>query len=316
MYRDGFFENRGGRLRYRHRPLADAPVLLGLHGFADTSGTFRFIQPALEEYFELYFMDWRGHGQSSPLTEGYYNASVLFGDLAAFSGEFLPDRYFLMGHSMGAAVAARFAGIFPEEVAGLILFEGFSGVVSTATETERLRTWAQGLRKKRATRERVMKNIEIVRQTLSMMHTRLTREQIEFFAEEWTRPADDGAGLVWHMDPTMRPNFSPLPFPWYLSRQLWSNIECPVLLFFGKETPLRPGLSPEKAYGAANAKAGTEQAEQAAEIDGDEALNEILSHFKDIELHDLEGCGHNMHHDRPDEVMRIMRDWLSRKRLV
>lgn len=313
MYRDEYFENRGARLHYRRRPLEDAPALLGLHGFGDTSGTFRFLEPLLEETFDLFFLDWRGHGDSSPLREGYYHASLLFGDLATFTGEVLPERYFLMGHSMGAAAAARFAGLFPEEIQGLILFEGFSGVVSTATETERLRAWAQGLRKNRPARVRTMKNIKMVRETLAMMHSRLNQEQIDFFAEEWTRPAEQGDGLVWHMDPAMRSNFSPLPFPWYLSRELWNQIRCPVLLFFGKETPLRPGISPEKAYGGTRPTAENEAGE---ELNSEEALNEILGHFQDIELHDLEGCGHNMHHDRPDEVMRIMNDWLKRKKLI
>ena len=314
MYRDEYYENRGARLSYRRFEKAGAPTLLGLHGFNDTARTFHFIEPMLERHFDLFFMDWRGHGKSSPLQEGYYNASVLFGDLSTFTGDLLPDSYFLMGHSMGAAVAARFAGIFPDEIRGLILFEGFSGVVPVQNEIDRLRTWAQGLRKKRPARERVMKNIRIVRESLGMMHPRMNPGQIEFFADAWTRPAPGEAdGLLWHMDPGLRENFSPLPFPWYLSRALWNQIRCPVLLFFGKETPLRPGISPEKAYTKDEAKEGQAGEER---MEGDEALREIMSHFQDIELHDLEGCGHNMHHDRPDEVARIIEDWLGRKALL
>ncbi len=306
MYQGEYFETRGGRLFYRHFQGTGSPALLGLHGFGDTGATFHFLEGMLEKYFELFFMDWRGHGNSSPLSEGYYNASLLLGDLAMFTGGVLPNSYVLMGHSMGAAAAARFAGLFPEEVRGLILFEGFSGVVSARTEIDRLRAWARGLRKNKTPRERTMKSIEMARQTLRMMHPRMSDAGITFFAKEWTHPAPGEDGLVWHMDPRMRDSFSPLPFPWYLSRNLWKNIRCPVLLFYGKETALRPENEPGRVLG----DAGAEPSET-----GD-PLAEITAHFADLEFHDLENCGHNMHHDRPDEVTRIMEEWLLRKRLV
>jgi pimeloyl-ACP methyl ester carboxylesterase len=56
------------------------------------------------------------------------------------------DRYFqkpifLLGHSMGAGIAARYTGLFPEKIKLLVCLEGFSGLQPQEVERKRMREW-------------------------------------------------------------------------------------------------------------------------------------------------------------------------------
>ena len=307
-YESHYHDAPGGRIHYLHRPNPGKPVLLGLHGFKDTARTFVFLEPLLEPNFELYFLDWPGHGESNYLKEGYYSSARFFGDLTSFTGQVLPDRYYLMGHSMGAAFSARFAGTFPDETLGLVLLEGFAGLVSPEVEAERLRTWARdfrgSLQEGRQREHRKLPDIQDVRYFLTRLHKRLTEERAAVMADLLTRPAPDGDGLVWAHDPLLDQRFVPLFFPPLVSRTLWKAVSCPVLLLFGQKTRFRPDDKAFQEALAAGAKFDRDASPEHAHLS--DALREIVNNFKTLEFHDIEGAGHNPHHDKPEAVMEIM----------
>jgi len=64
---------------------------------------------------------------------------------------------------------------------------------------------------------------------------------------------------------------------------LWSRIHCPTLLVSGSESFL-PDL---RAAG-------------------------VISHFKQAELVKIEGAGHWLRHDKPDEVLDVLKTFLER----
>lgn len=289
------FERGSLKIHYYKYPNPGKPLLVGLHGYNDTGRTFEFLLPFLARHFELIFPDWRGHGFSGGLTDGYYNPTILLGDLAKFTGE-LRKPYHLLGHSMGASAAARFAGIFPEEIASLVLFEGFVGLSPVEEEQRRLKSWLTNLRQPRPKKKlRVMKSKKSVMEMLSIMHPALNEEKLEVLSGYLARPLPEG-GFVWHYDPDFRSLFSPLPFPPLLSRQLWESIACPTMILYGTDTHLRPGgKSKEEIQKKPNPE-----------------LEEILGHFKHLEYHEIEDAGHNMHHDRPEEVIHLMENFYKK----
>lgn len=283
----------GGTVHVRRSPAPGKPALLGLHGYHDTGGTYTFILPELAPHFDLTFPDWRGHGRSSRLESGYYSAALLLGDLSVITDTLPKKPYILMGHSMGAAVAARFAGIFPEEISALILLEGFSGVTPLDQDIHRMQEWGRTLRrsakKDKPASAKKMENLFQVELALQRVHPRLSTEKVKILAREFAH--EDGGGFVWHPDPEFRSRFAPIPFPPELSRALWNRIQCPVLFLYGSESHLLPG------------RPGTE----------DSSLDEILSHFSDVESVSVPNAGHNLQHDQPEFTAEKIVSFLERR---
>lgn len=277
-----FFETAGGQIHCIRRENPGRPVLLGLHGFADTCRTFQFVLGPLQDRFELVFADFRGHGDSSRITEGYYNAAMYLGDTIALAGS-LKRPMVLMGHSMGAALAARLAGLYPEDFTHLILLEGFSGMAPEGEDVRRLRSWGDSLRKNRKEKVRIMKTIREAELILKAAHKHLPEERITALARSLARPVD--GGFVWKQDSGVKFGGAPLPFSPRLSRELWKRVTCPVLFIYGETSHLLPG--------------------------GESSLDEILSHFHTVKRCGIPDCGHNPHHERPDDVMRLFDDFFA-----
>ncbi|MCE9599587.1 MAG: alpha/beta hydrolase [Spirochaetia bacterium] len=282
------FEVPGGYLDCVRYPNADAPQVLGLHGFADTCETFQFILPAFDK-FELFCPSMRGHGDSSRIEQGYYSAGLYFGDLIQFAGS-LRKPYVLMGHSMGAAIAARFAGLYPDEISALVLMEGFSGIAPAEEEIRRLKSWGDALRRKRPDRVRVMKSLHEAELILKTVHQTLPPERISLLAKSLARETPEG--FVWRQDVDVKNGGIPIPFSPQFSRALWARVKCPVLFIYGESSHLLPG---NRENGAGS-------------------LDEILGHFSQLEKHSLP-CGHNPHHELPEQVIEILREFFAKHKL-
>jgi pimeloyl-ACP methyl ester carboxylesterase len=66
-------------------------------------------------------LDLRGMGASDAPWDGDYSVGGLADDVAAVADHLQFQRFFLVGHSLGASVAACFAGRFPHRLLGLVL---------------------------------------------------------------------------------------------------------------------------------------------------------------------------------------------------
>ncbi|MDP3899410.1 MAG: alpha/beta hydrolase [Mesorhizobium sp.] len=98
------------------------PVLLGLHGFTDSSRSFSLIAPYLEG-LRVIAPDLRGHGASFQPADGFDIADFA-GDMAAFCDRLGLARPFLAGHSLGAMVALDLAASRPDGFAGVVTLAG------------------------------------------------------------------------------------------------------------------------------------------------------------------------------------------------
>jgi pimeloyl-ACP methyl ester carboxylesterase len=98
------------------------PALLLLHGFTeDASGWLRTAR-ALEVDYDVIMPDARSHGHSES-ANGAFTLPLLAQDVAALIRQLGLERPVLLGHSMGAGVAAQVAAIHPERVRAVILAE-------------------------------------------------------------------------------------------------------------------------------------------------------------------------------------------------
>lgn len=272
----------GRQIEVGMRPDKEKEPILLLHGFNDTKETFIFLLDFLSKYFSVYALDFRGHGNSEWNEDGLYNPSEYFLDIDSVVRAFFHDRFHILAHSMGAALCARYAGLFPERIKSMVCLEGFSGIQPMEFEKNRIRNWIETMSSKSGKTDisrRMMTQEEAIKK-LGHIYNFLPIEKIKELVKGLTRPFP-GGGVVWKNDPRLK--FSPpLPFPPALSRELWKSILCPALIIYGEKTHLRP-----------------------------QNLDEILSHFNNVEFKEIAGSTHNLHHDNPDGCIKLIDKFYS-----
>lgn len=108
--------------------LPDNPkaVVIISHGYAEHGGRYQhFATYLVENSFGVYALDHRGHGRS----EGERANIKVFGEYVSDLGKYITTvrekhpnlKRFLLGHSMGGAIAAQFAIEQPNALNGLLL---------------------------------------------------------------------------------------------------------------------------------------------------------------------------------------------------
>ena len=85
---------------------ADAPPVILLHGFPESHRTWGIVAPLLADRFRLIMPDLRGFGDSDlPQDVAAYSTDTLIADLFALADAVGVDRFALVGHDWGGAVA-------------------------------------------------------------------------------------------------------------------------------------------------------------------------------------------------------------------
>jgi pimeloyl-ACP methyl ester carboxylesterase len=108
-----FFDD-GGR--------AGTPALL-VHSAAGSTAHFVGLLPLLRKTRRAVAIDLRGHGRSMAPPDGDYSIQALAADIEEVRDFLRFERFVLIGHSLGAAVATAYAGVHPEHLAGLLLLD-------------------------------------------------------------------------------------------------------------------------------------------------------------------------------------------------
>ncbi|MGC8781840.1 MAG: alpha/beta fold hydrolase [Anaerolineae bacterium] len=96
------------------------PSLVLLHGITDSGLCWPRVVAALGAEYDMILPDARGHGESDKPATGYA-AQDHAADVAGLIRGLGLERPVLIGHSMGAGVAATVAAGYPDLVAGVIL---------------------------------------------------------------------------------------------------------------------------------------------------------------------------------------------------
>jgi acylglycerol lipase len=126
---DGWLGSADGTRLFWQAWLPDAPpagVVVVVHGAGEHGGRYDFVGERLTDAgFATYAMDHRGHGRSDGPRAFIDRLDRLVEDLRLFLervGDEHPDATpFLIGHSLGGAVAATYALRHGETIAGLVL---------------------------------------------------------------------------------------------------------------------------------------------------------------------------------------------------
>jgi pimeloyl-ACP methyl ester carboxylesterase len=96
------------------------PVIL-LHSFGGDSSHWATQLDHLRHHRRALAVDLRGHGKSARPKDMDYSLPAFVGDLEVVVKQLKLERFVLVGHSLGAAVANAYAGKHPRQVAALVL---------------------------------------------------------------------------------------------------------------------------------------------------------------------------------------------------
>lgn len=203
------------------------PPLLALHGWLDNAGSFARLAPLLAARWQVIALELPGHGHSDHLPAG---ASYAFIDyvrtVLAAADALALDRYALLGHSLGAGVAALVAAATPRRVTRLFAIEGLGPLGDDGTTT--LARFRDGLATS-ALPTKPLRMFGAIEQAISArtLASGLPVEQARPIVERGL--VEEAGGWRWRSDPRLtRP--SPLRLAETQIRALLAGIEAPTAL--------------------------------------------------------------------------------------
>lgn len=268
----------GLRLAARAWGPADGVPTLALHGWLDNAASFDGVAPSLPG-LRLLCLDLPGHGLSDHLPPGQSYAFIdTVAHVHAATVALGWTRFCLVGHSLGAAVAAMLAGAIPARVQRLALIEGLGPVTEDPKHAaERLARALDEEVRKRGRTAPIHPNREDAVRRLQTGMSRLGREAAETLSARGLREVASG-GVTWRSDPRLR-----LPSRLRLTEEqvltILRAIECPVLLVRATEGfPFAP-----------------------------QPMSARVAALRDVTMVELAG-GHHLHLDAPEPVVAALRE--------
>jgi pimeloyl-ACP methyl ester carboxylesterase len=202
-----------------------------LHGFQDCGDTWQFLVDCLPENWSLVAPDWRGFGGTEWAPGGYWFPDYL-ADLEALLDQLVPrGAARVISHSMGANVAALYAGIRPSRLEWLVNLEGAGLRKTAATDApNRYARWLDEIRRPLA--EGRYPSVQDLADVLIARNPRLTADRAEFVARAWTRDVE-GGGVRLAFDPRHR-LVNPVLYRREEAEACWARVEIPMLFLAGE----------------------------------------------------------------------------------
>ncbi|HEX8389354.1 MAG TPA: alpha/beta hydrolase [Sphingomonas sp.] len=268
----------------------DAPPVILLHGFPESHRTWRSIVPDLGADRFILAPDQRGYARSSkpPRVEDYAPDRIV-ADLIALADHYGLDRFTLVGHDWGGAIAWMAALRHPERVAKLVILNAPHPYVFQRTlfDDPAQRAASQYIRRFRDTSlDKGLVGAGLERffgSTFAhVLTTGLAGEDKAAYLDEWAQPGAITAMLNWYRasaivvpstgEEAERPAFLDAPFP---------PVTQPTLVIWGMDDH---ALLPVQ-------------------------IETLHHHALDLTVERIDGAGHFVTWEKPAEVIAAMRRW-------
>ncbi len=279
-----FFSQRL-RLHYVDWGNAGAAPLLLLHGGQDHCRNWDWVAERLRHDWHIIAPDLRGHGDSQWSPDGNYSMAGYLYDLAQLIHQQHLAPVTIVAHSLGGNIALRYAGIYPESLRRLVAIEGLGPSPKMLAErgkrtiAERMQKWIDEQRGLSGRLPRRYASIEEAFKRMQEANQHLSPEQARHLTQHGVNQNEDGT-YSWKFDNYVRA-WPPYDMTVSEVEQLWSRIDCPTLLVYGKESwasnPLEDGR---------------------------------IKRFKTARVESFDKAGHWVHHDRLDAFVDLVRDFL------
>lgn len=274
------------RLHYVDWGNADAPTLILVHGGLDHCRNWDWVARHLCKDWHVLAPDLRGHGDSEWVNDGRYTMDAFTADLAQLVYQKGGAEVALVGHSLGGAIVARYAAIYPERVRKLVVIEGL-GLSPEAQAKRDAIPLAERMRenheRRRAAAGRVPRHYATLDDALARMrqeNPNLSAAQTLHLTTHGVNQNEDGS-YSWKFDNYARIEGA-LDLPQEEMYQMWGRIRCPTLLLYGADSW---ASNPERDGRAA--------------------------HFHNARVVEYARAGHWLHHDRFDDFAADVAAFLS-----
>lgn len=274
------------------------PVVL-LHGMRDVGLSLMPVAARLAEVRPVYLMDLRGHGGSDQ--PGNYAMVQFVFDLHCVISQLIGAPTALLGHSLGGHIVSRFAALYPDLAAAAILVEGLGPPAGRFEGDPAVGARIEGRRILETlsipVSQRPLPDIAFAASRLKANNPRLDSDHALELAHQGTVRNADGE-LNWAFDPRVGSVFLSLDAGG--SEAYWSRISCPVCVIGG----------------AHSAEYWSRAAPSGSDWDGAFAAGELESRvatFPDAEFSLMQGSGHMVHFDEPDNLAEISMEFLRRR---
>lgn len=268
-----------------------APLFM-VHGWMDVAASFQFVVDALRTERHVIAPDWRGYGLTDWTASDNYWYPDYLADLDFLIDHFSPEQPIdLLGHSMGGHVVTLYAGIRPERIRRLINLEGF-GVPRTepAQAPKRYAQWMDQLKAlhRGDLALRSYPSLAGVASRLKKTNRRLSQDKADWLAQHWSQQNADGQWEILGDQAHKIVNAQLTRLDETL--EIYRRISAPVLLVEAEEN-----LMDFWYRGRYN-------------------LAEFHERFKEVpqvRRAKVAGAGHMLHHDQPEQLARLIEDFLA-----
>lgn len=141
------FDSDGVKIRYVDRGPRDGEPVVLVHGFAcNVEFQWGPVVPKLAREYRVIALDCRGHGKSDKPHDADAYGLKMVDDVKRLLDHLQLERAHIVGYSMGAGIAARFAAMYPDRTLSLVM--GGAGVMPDAAFTRCLPDLVASLEKK------------------------------------------------------------------------------------------------------------------------------------------------------------------------
>jgi pimeloyl-ACP methyl ester carboxylesterase len=274
------------RLHYVDWGNPGKPPLLLLHGGRDHCRNWDWTAAALRADWHVIAPDLRGHGDSQWSPDGSYTMAGYLYDLAQLIHQQRLAPVTIIAHSLGGNIALRYAGIYPDTVAKLVAIEGLGPSPRVLAErrektiAERMDEWIREQRGLAGRLPRRYASIEDAFRRMQEENPHLTAEQARHLTAQGVNQNEDGT-YSWKFDNYVRA-WPPYDMTGRDIQLLCSRISCPTLLLYGKESK-----------------------------SGDPVEDGRARAFRHARVVGIDGAGHWLHHDRLDDFLAVVREFLG-----
>ena len=275
---------------------AKAPLILFLHGFPEYSGAWDEVLPAFAGSFHAVAPDQRGYFRSSkPEGLDAYRVKNLVRDILALGEHFSPNRPFrLVAHDWGASVSYATAIAAPGRIARLAVINGvhpgpFQRALIEDEAQRKASAYMHYLRDPKAEGELSANNFEKLLATLSRFGPQpwLTPQKRTRYIEAWSPPGALTGMLNWYRaSPLVVPHPGETVDPAKVMKldPAMLRIRMPHLVIWGMDD--RALLPVSRAT--------------------------LAGYCDDVTVREIKGADHWVVHQRTEEVIGHLRDFLGR----
>lgn len=273
---------------YRAVPAPDKPVIVMVHGITDNGLCWTTLGLELQEDYDIYMLDARGHGLSDSFTASD-DEETLMKDVAGFIETMGLEKPILMGHSMGAATVMRLGAAYPDLAQAIVMLDPFISRPrpnNIKPESARSRKDQAGETSKKES-DKISINMHGTPETLVKQNNYSFEELVRLGQRQF--PKWDKVDIQY----------------WALSKKQYHGAYTPDAweVMSGN---MRTGDALEKIkVPSLILKADTSSKER-------EGNMKAVKNLKKIKLLHLENTGHNLHHDDLHQTVAEISDFLAK----